>query len=304
MYQKSPVMDDIVELLFKMIFTVADCENMALRLKNTDDYPFIYYQGFSRSFIESANSICVKGENGKTYLKCVCGAVIEGNNGFTKNYCTKFGSYLSNKFYEDFLLHKKHIRFVDYHCSKEGFETVVLVPVKTKEENKNYIGLFIISDAVCKYVDDEKVGKLETLSVYFAQVLKSINSIISCQKKHQVKIVIVDDEDSIASLLSRVLSSVGHICEVASNGMEALEYINSEKFDLIITDISMPVMDGIELIKTVRQRYGVYGPKIIIFSGSDEFIDSQFLEDNDILVYLNKPLQSIYTIEEIIRKSV
>src|SRR5271157_2314721 len=66
-------------------------------------------------------------------------------------------------------------------------------------------------------------------------------------KSNCYKILVVDDENSIRELLSDVLSSKGHQCNTAADGVEALEKFNAAPFDAVITDIVMPRMDGIRL---------------------------------------------------------
>ena len=63
------------------------------------------------------------------------------------------------------------------------------------------------------------------------------------------KILIVDDEKAIRESVSLVLSEEGYKTEIASNGNEALEFLNEQDYDVLITDLKMPGMDGIELIK-------------------------------------------------------
>ena len=63
------------------------------------------------------------------------------------------------------------------------------------------------------------------------------------------KILIVDDEKAIRESVSLVLSEEGYETEIASNGSEALNLLNDQDYDVLITDLKMPEMDGIELIK-------------------------------------------------------
>ena len=63
------------------------------------------------------------------------------------------------------------------------------------------------------------------------------------------KILIVDDEKAIRESVSLVLSEEGYETEIASNGKEALKHLNEKDFEVMITDLKMPEMDGIELIK-------------------------------------------------------
>jgi CheY-like chemotaxis protein len=67
------------------------------------------------------------------------------------------------------------------------------------------------------------------------------------------KILVVDDEESIRFLYKEELEEEGYIVECAKNGEEALEIIPVFKPDLISLDIKMPVMDGIEALKRIRE---------------------------------------------------
>jgi len=67
------------------------------------------------------------------------------------------------------------------------------------------------------------------------------------------KIMIVDDEESIRLLYKEELEEDGFMVDVAKNGQEALEKLSLFKPDLITLDIKMPVMDGIEALKRIRE---------------------------------------------------
>ncbi len=66
------------------------------------------------------------------------------------------------------------------------------------------------------------------------------------------QILIVDDSRSIRELLTSVLHGAGFNVTSAEDGEDGLNVAKSNKFDLVITDINMPVMDGIELLKSLR----------------------------------------------------
>lgn len=68
------------------------------------------------------------------------------------------------------------------------------------------------------------------------------------------RILIVDDEQDITSVLSDVLSDKGYSTTMAHNGRQALETFNADPFDLVITDLKMPEMDGLELLSKLRQQ--------------------------------------------------
>ena len=74
------------------------------------------------------------------------------------------------------------------------------------------------------------------------------------------RILIVDDEEMICDMLSRRLTQEGFFCVTARNGKEALNHFYKDAFSLIISDIKMPEMDGIELLKRVKAMH----PKMIV----------------------------------------
>ena len=67
-----------------------------------------------------------------------------------------------------------------------------------------------------------------------------------------MKILLVDDEKSVRDLIDRLLTGLGHNVLTSENGAAAWEVFPQEKFDLIISDIKMPQMDGLELLRRVK----------------------------------------------------
>ena len=88
------------------------------------------------------------------------------------------------------------------------------------------------------------------------------------------KLLIVDDEPlvqvGIKSMLPWQESNI-EVCATASNGQTALELIEKLSPDIVITDIKMPVMDGLELLKTVRERYGDKKPAFLLLTSYEDF---------------------------------
>ena len=70
-----------------------------------------------------------------------------------------------------------------------------------------------------------------------------------------VKILIIDDEKSILDLLSVVFKKEGYTVETSLSAKTALELIDNEEFDLILTDIKLPQMSGMKILKYVKEKY-------------------------------------------------
>ena len=77
------------------------------------------------------------------------------------------------------------------------------------------------------------------------------------------KILIVEDDTELCQLFSHVLEKNGYHTRMVSNGQEALDALAEEYVDLIISDIMMPVMDGYELVRSLRKK-SVMTPVLMI----------------------------------------
>ena len=67
-----------------------------------------------------------------------------------------------------------------------------------------------------------------------------------------MKILVVDDEPPICLIVSRLLKQAGHEVATAENGQVAWEIFQRERFEMVITDLVMPEMDGLDLIRNIR----------------------------------------------------
>jgi len=74
------------------------------------------------------------------------------------------------------------------------------------------------------------------------------------KNKQGYKIIIVDDELEYQSITSLILENEGYSTETFSNGLDALSYMENNQVDLVITDLKMPGMSGLELIKEIKKK--------------------------------------------------
>src|SRR5579872_2970765 len=79
-----------------------------------------------------------------------------------------------------------------------------------------------------------------------------------------MRILVVEDERRIADFLSRGLQGAGYAVDAAPNGAVALEHIHSADYDLVILDLMLPDMDGLQVLQKVRDRQP--GPPMLILS--------------------------------------
>jgi len=83
------------------------------------------------------------------------------------------------------------------------------------------------------------------------------------------KVLIVDDSEMVRNFHSYIIKMLGYQTVTAENGAVALEKLLGEEYHLLITDINMPIMDGYELIRNVRDN-GIEIP-IIVISTEEEY---------------------------------
>lgn len=100
----------------------------------------------------------------------------------------------------------------------------------------------------------------------------------------------VDDEISIRLLGQRRLKMLGHSTDIAGNGEEALELMKKNRYNLVITDIGMPVMNGWQLAERVRREYGDTIPIAILSGGGDDRVNDENIRGK-VNYFLKKPIE-------------
>ena len=116
------------------------------------------------------------------------------------------------------------------------------------------------------------------------------------------KVLIVDDDLSLLRLFEEYLSEEGFEVVTAVDGTDAIEVLKNRKFDLLVTDIKMPKMTGIELIKHCRQ-YQSDLPSVIV-SGEGTVDEAAEAVNLGVFYYLKKPLGSIDNLKNIILEAI
>ncbi|MFZ5980818.1 MAG: response regulator [Candidatus Zixiibacteriota bacterium] len=104
----------------------------------------------------------------------------------------------------------------------------------------------------------------------------------------KASVLIVDDDKYIRDILSRIVTREGYKTETADDGVEAFDKIRASDFNFVISDVNMPKMDGIELLKKIKEydnnilvllitsKAGKYSADNILKIGADFFITKPF----------------------------
>lgn len=87
-------------------------------------------------------------------------------------------------------------------------------------------------------------------------------------KKQSARILIVDDDPLVGEIIGRWLTSEGHVCETALSGEKAAQLLEQNEFHLIIADIMMPGMSGVDLLTFAKSRYSDLA--VIMVTGVDD----------------------------------
>jgi len=125
------------------------------------------------------------------------------------------------------------------------------------------------------------------------------------QGKGQSTILVVENEVSNRILIERVLSTRGYRCLSASNGREALEILDRERVDLILTDLSMPVLDGYRTTQLIRARPALAKVPIVAVTAyalNDENEAAMQIGCNEYLTKPFKPRQLLEVVDRLLPK--
>ncbi len=126
-----------------------------------------------------------------------------------------------------------------------------------------------------------------------------LDKVIELKKSIEIKVLYVEDNEEVRTETLNLLKQLFNTVEVAANGKEGLEKFKSEKFDIIITDINMPVMNGLEMIKEIK-NIDKRVPIIVITA----FNDFEYLVESikiGVYGYILKPIDIDQLLEAVYR---
>lgn len=104
------------------------------------------------------------------------------------------------------------------------------------------------------------------------------------------KVLIVDDEEVNVQILANIIGKQGYSIETAMNGKEAVDKVNSFAPDIVLLDVEMPVLNGLEALKEIRKNHSQNQLPVIMITVKDstqDIIEALDLGAND---YVTKPV--------------
>jgi two-component system chemotaxis response regulator CheY len=117
-------------------------------------------------------------------------------------------------------------------------------------------------------------------------------------EKKEYKVLIVEDSPTMRQLLSFILKRIKGVNVVeAKDGVDALKKMSVNKFDLVITDINMPIMDGLKLVNLIRKDDIHKNVPIIIVTTEGGQEDKERAMALGANAYITKPIQSTHVLD-------
>jgi EAL domain-containing protein (putative c-di-GMP-specific phosphodiesterase class I) len=117
--------------------------------------------------------------------------------------------------------------------------------------------------------------------------------------KPPIRVLLVDDEPPIARGLGRLLKAAGYALTTAHDGVEALKALEAAAFDVVVSDIRMPNMDGLELLRSIRMRD--LDMPVVFLTGSPTMETAVEALERGAFRYLMKPVETAELVHVIVR---
>jgi DNA-binding NtrC family response regulator len=118
--------------------------------------------------------------------------------------------------------------------------------------------------------------------------------------KKQLNILVVDDEPLVGKSLKRLLGKAGYNVEAFTDSLAAVEELDKQHFDIIITDLMMDGLDGLEVLEIAKEKYPDI--KVIIITGYAQKLSAEEAAEKGAFAFVEKPFR-IEQIKKIIREA-
>lgn len=112
---------------------------------------------------------------------------------------------------------------------------------------------------------------------------------------NKTRILLADGNTNMRQSLAEFLRDDGYAVEEAKDGLEALKRINTNEYDLVIAEIKMQRMDGVELFERIKELK----PNFILVSGYGDEKFSDFLKELGVLAHFKKPYNTVEMVEAV-----
>jgi CheY-like chemotaxis protein len=105
-----------------------------------------------------------------------------------------------------------------------------------------------------------------------------------------LRILLAEDNASSQKVATVILKRLGYKADTVANGLEALEALERQHYDVVLMDVRMPEMDGLEATRVIRQRWPNNGPKVIAITAYALEGDRELCIEAGMDDYIPKPM--------------
>src|SRR5437899_9744513 len=128
-----------------------------------------------------------------------------------------------------------------------------------------------------------------------ARILRRREKVLEGRPVNHGRVLVVDDDPKLSRIFAEVLHGAGFAVDTAADGRHALALLERLSFDTVITDLALPGMDGMEILRTVRER-GLEVP-VIFVTGTPQLSTAMQAVEFGAFRYLLKPIDAEQLIE-------
>ena len=172
---------------------------------------------------------------------------------------------------------------------------IILLSSVGDENNKKYTGLFksiltkpIKQEMLCRLLINELRGKSKPVKQEAEPVKPKLS--VDFAKEHPLDILVVEDNLANQRLALKILSKLGFEPMLAENGKIAVEMVGKNEYDMVLMDVQMPVMDGLEATRIIRQQLATQ-PVIIAMTANAMKEDRDECLEAGLDDFLSKPVK-------------
>jgi len=269
----------------------------------SSDPKFYLYESLP---IFSGKKIVVVIEN-KTCLDVICNQLADwGMETTALNNATELIEFIeNNSIYDAIILDYKsddpdsenHIKYLKDVAKKRPVPIIITLPIGATRDliqdiDDVYISVYpkpIRRQHLHKTLSAQ-LNKIKGIVEEKEVVTEAIE--ITDKDKKLLKILLVEDNDVNQKVALRLIEKIGYQTDLASNGIEAIEAVQSIDYDIVLMDLLMPEMDGLEATKQIKElAVNKTRPKIIAMTANSMLGDRELCMDAGMDDYINKPIR-------------
>ncbi|HLO28336.1 MAG TPA: GAF domain-containing protein [Anaerolineales bacterium] len=120
-------------------------------------------------------------------------------------------------------------------------------------------------------------------------------------KRHPLRVLLAEDNAVNQKLALRILEQMGYRADIASNGLEAVESIERQTYDVILMDVQMPEMDGLDATREIRKLVNAAQPYIIAMTANAMEGDREMCIEAGMNDYISKPIRVNELVEALLK---